>query len=120
MSGLQEKFQVILPPQPDEDDGTAWKTFESQRKTDAPGEKLNKMPSVDLKNQNPLMRQIAGSTDFSHDTNPEAFAEGFTRKQMNGSDDMYTGEHVDHFYGEAMDEEGKTGFTERNNYLDRM
>lgn len=135
MSGLQEKFQVILPPQPDEDDGTQWKTFASQRKTyeygtkhvnnDAAGQevdgKFNEMPvNMDLKNQNPVLRQIAGCTDFSYDTNPESFAEGFTRKAMNGSDDLYTGEHVDHFYGEAVDEDGKTGFAERNNYLDRM
>jgi hypothetical protein len=39
---------------------------------------------------------------------------------MNGTDDLYTGEHVDQFYGEAVDEDGKVGFAERNNYLDRM
>jgi len=118
---LQEKFQVILPPQPDEDDGTNWKTFESQRRTEPAKENLNEMPvNMDLKNQNPITRVMAGATDFSADTNLEAFAEGFARHAMNGSDDQYTGEHVDHFYGEAVDENGKVGFAERNNYLDRL
>jgi len=134
MKGLQEKFQTILPPQPDEDDGTEWKTFESQRRTYEPGVrhennaraadeadgKFNEMPSEDLKNQNAMIRELAGCTDFSYDTNPEAFDKGFTRRAMNGTDDQYTGEHIDHFYGEATDEEGKTGFVERNNYLDRI
>ena len=121
MSGLQEKFQVILPPQPDEDDGTEWKTFESQRRTQPAKENLNEMPvNMQLENQNGMTRSIAGSTDFSVDANPEAFDKGFKRHVMNGSDDQYTGEHVDHFYGEVVDKDGKTGFAERNNYLDRL
>lgn len=139
MKGLQEKFQTILPPQPDEDDGTEWKTFESQRRTYEPGArhennakagdeadgKFNEMPpNMELQNQNTMMREIAGCTDFSYDTNPEAFAKGFTRRAMNGSDDQYTGDHIDHFYGTAYgyDENGKLieGFCERSNYLDRI
>src|SRR5574342_966542 len=103
MSGLQEKFQVILPPQPDEDDGTNWKTFESQRRTDPVKENLNEMPpNMQLQNQNAVTRNLAGSSDFSADTNVEALGNGFTRRAMNSSDDQYTGEHVDHFYGEAV------------------
>jgi len=118
---LQEKFQVILPPQPDEDDGTEWKTFESQRRTQPAKENLNEMPvGMQLQDQNVMRRDMAGSTDFSADTNPESFAEGYKRQPMNGSDDQYDGEHVDHFYGEAVDENGKIGFAERNNYLDRL
>jgi hypothetical protein len=119
MKGLQEKFQTILPPQPNEDDGTEWKTFESARNPkEAPGRGFE-MPVAQTENKHPMLRQIAGCTDFSYDTNPEAFDKGFTRKAMNGTDDLYTGEHIDHFYGEAVDEDGKTGFVERNNYLDR-
>jgi hypothetical protein len=33
---------------------------------------------------------------------------------MGMTDDLYTGEHCDHFYGDA------DGFVERNNYLDRL
>jgi len=139
MSGLQEKFQVILPPQPDEDDGAEWKTFESQRRTyqygarhvnnttatqDVDG-KFNEMPpNMDLQNQNSMTRSIAGSTDFSADANPEALALGYKRQAMSGSDDAYTGEHADHFYGVAYgrDEKDKLveGFCERANYLDRL
>lgn len=140
MSGLQEKFQVILPPAADEDDGTEWKTFESQRQTGESGQvhvnnrfadeevdgKFNiGPPGMDINDQprfnpNNMPLVMSGSTDISADTNLEAFDKGFTRRAMNGSDDQYSGEHVDHFYGEATDEEGKTGFAERNNYLDRI
>ena len=118
MSGLQEKFQVILPPQPNEDDGTEWQTAASARKTSRETPR-NEMPGLDLPNETPMLRQIAGCTDFSYDTNPKSMAEGYTRREMKGSDDQYTGEHVEHFYGEATDELGNTGFVERNNYLDR-
>lgn len=140
MSGLQEKFQVILPPAPNEDDGTEWKTFESQRQTFEAGQvhinnqsaeqetdvKYNAMPpGMDINDQsrfnpNNMPLGMAGSTDASADTNLQAFDKGFTRRPMNGTDDQYTGEHVDHFYGEVVDEDGKVGFCERNNYLDRL
>jgi hypothetical protein len=140
MSGLQEKFQVILPPAPNEDDGTEWKTFESQRQTGEAGQahvnnqfadeevdgKFNlPPPGMDINDQarfnpNNLPLSMAGSSDASADTNPQAFDQGFTRRAMSGTDDQYTGEHVDHFYGEVVDEDGKTGFVERNNYLDRL
>ena len=140
MSGLQEKFQVILPPAPNEDDGTEWKTFESQRNTGEAGQvhvnnqfadeevdgKFNLIPpGMDINDQvraeiNNMPLNMAGSSDVSADTNLQAFDKGFTRRPMNGTDDLYTGEHVDQFYGEAIDEDGKVGFCERNNYLDRM
>jgi hypothetical protein len=134
MKGLQEKFQTILPPQPFEDDGTEWVDRESARRTYEPGQrhqnnanaeevadgKFNEMPvNMDNKNQNPLLRQIAGCTDFSYDTTPESFTEGYRRHPMKGSDDQEFMEHMDHFYGTAVDEQGKEGFVERNNYLDR-
>lgn len=120
MSGLQEKFQTILPPQPNEDDGTEWTTAASARRTSNETPR-NEMPTgQELRGGNPMTRQIAGCTDFSYDANPKAMAEGYTRRPMNGSDDIYTGEHVEHFYGEAVDEKGNAGFVERNNYLDRL
>ena len=118
MSGLQEKFQVILPPRPNEDDGNEWTTAASARRTSTETPR-NEMPGLDLPNQNQMLRQIAGCTDFSYDTTPESFDKGYMRHAMNGTDDLYTGEHVDHFYGEAVDEDGNAGFAERNNYMDR-
>jgi len=136
---FQEKFQIILPPKPDEDDGTEWKTFESQRRTFEPGRyhvnnetsgedvdgKYNEMPpNMQLVNQNVVERNLAGSSDAAHDTNPESCREGFTRGDLKGDDDQYTGEHVDHFYGIVYGRDNKEklveGFAERNNYLDRL
>lgn len=140
MKGLQEKFQTILPPAPNEDDGTEWKSFESQRHTGQAGlvhvnnqtseqeveGKFNLIPpGMDINDQyrveiNNMPLSMSGESDVSADTNLESFDKGFTRRAMNGTDDLYTGEHIDHFYGEAVDEDGKTGFAERNNYLDRL
>jgi len=136
---LQEKFQITLPPKPNEDDGTEWKSFESQRRTFQPGRdhvnnttatqdvdgKFNEMPvGMQLEDQNPVVRVMAGATDAAHDTNPESFRDGYTRANLIGSDDQYDGEHVDHFYGVAFgrDDQDKLveGFAERNNYLDRI
>lgn len=52
-------------------------------------------------------------TSVSKSTNPESLREGFKRLDMKGTDDQYTGEHMDLFYGDAG------GFVERNNYCDR-
>lgn len=130
MHPLQEKFQVIIPTR--EEDGEQWASFDSARDTGPNGDwccnaptdvdprKFNMMPpGMDISNQlrteqrnQPL--SMAGATDVSQDANPRAFAEGYTKRKMRGSDDLYTGEHVDHFYGDAG------GFSERNNYLDRI
>lgn len=130
MHPLQEKFQVIIPVR--EEDGEPWTSFESARDTTCDSEwacdcaddvdprKFNAMPPgmdigaqwvTEQRNQPFVM---SGQSDVSKDTNPQAFAQGFTKRKMRGTDDSYTGEHVDHFYGDAG------GFAERNNYLDRI
>ena len=128
MTPLQEKFQVIVPAKPEA--GESWVTADSQRylggqmgwcpaaADDTDPRKFNLMPpGMELKNQwrtdQPNIPMTMGERDVSHDVNPEAWREGFTKRKMRGSDDAYTGEHVDHFYGDAG------GFCERNNYLDR-
>lgn len=135
---LQEKFQITLPPTSDDTPG--WTDFNSVRRVGAPGMlhvnnrgaedapmvKFNMPPpGMDISNQlrariNNMPLVVSGQNDVSGDVNPEAFAKGFTRRAMNGADDQYSGEHVDHFYGEAVDEKGNVGFCERNNMLDRM
>jgi len=134
---LQEKFQITVPPEKPED--SKWTSFDSQRNcgeagflhqnnTNAAGfmgVKFNMLPpGMDISNQlrTRIINQpmsMAGATDVSKDTNDKAFAEGYTRREMKGTDDQYTGEHMDHFYGEVIDENGMMGFVERNNYLDR-
>jgi len=135
---LQEKFQISAPPR-EQDDPGGWASFESARSTGEAGfahrnnsgavaecnPKLNFMPpGMDISNQRNKRIQhmplsMAGETDVSADTNAAAFSEGFKRHNLKGDDDQYTGEHMDHFYGEVVDEHGNVGFVERNNYLDR-
>jgi len=136
---LQEKFQIITPVK-NEDDGNKWVSFESSRDLNGDGkqhcnnetaaefcaDKFNFLPpgmDIDMQKrvqieQMPL--SVAGATDVTNDTTPEAFKEGFRRRQMKGADDIYSGEHIDHFYGEAIGDDGNEGFVERNNYLDRL
>lgn len=131
-TSLQEKFQITVPPNHKaEDNEGAWASFESARDVNGTQEfcpanagsvdmhRFNKMPpGMELHNQcdteqRQMPLSMAGETDVSQDTNPTAFAEGFKKRDMKGDDDQYTGEHMDHFYGDAG------GFVERNNYLDR-
>lgn len=136
---LQEKFEVILPAAPNEDDGNAWANFETARDTKRAGQlhrnnrtsaeetdmKLNYTPSTTSPLQErftdtPFCRVLSGESDVSADTNPESLAQGFKRRPMDPCCDQYSGEHVDLFYGEAIGDDGNEGFVERNNYLDRI
>jgi hypothetical protein len=129
MHPLQEKFQILTPGKIEE--GESWTSFESTRDlrgmkdwcaenaASVDNRKFNFMPpGMELHNQQfsqqeQMGLQAAGATDVSKDTNSTSISEGFTRRKMSGTDDQYTGEHVDLFYGDAG------GFAERNNYLDR-
>lgn len=122
MHPLQEKFQIITPGKIEGEE--PWVSFESAR--DLNGERatgntqvLRDMPpGMDVDNQdsteqNQMPFSLAGRTDVSDGMGAQALECGYTKLGMKGSDDLYTGEHVDHFYGDAG------GFVERNNYLDR-
>ena len=129
MNSLQEKFQITVPDR--SENGEAWTTFESARQSqecvgdyapkhsgDVDGRKFNEMPpGMDIDqltseiNNMPL--SMAGESDVSRVGSAANFEQGFSKRAMKGTDDQYTGEHVDHFYGDAG------GFVERNNYLDR-
>ena len=138
MDHLQEKFQITTPPEKPEDD--VWASFKDVRRTgeagflhqnnvksaDAIGPKFNQLPpGMEIDNQlrtrvaRNMPLSAAGESDVSADTNPHSVRHGYTRREMKATDDQYTGEHVDHFYGEVVDEHGMVGFAERNNYLDR-
>jgi hypothetical protein len=126
---LQEKFQITIQ-KPDET-GEQWASFEKARKIDhgewkahlrsssASRMNLNELPpGMELSNQcnreiHEMPLTVSGSGDVTDTTTPEGFREGFVKMSLDGADDQYTGEHVDHFYGDAG------GFVERNNYLDR-
>jgi len=145
---LQEKFQITSPPKKtSEDTGANWVWpfngnsevrsvgdagflhRNNDKSADVIGVKFNHMPpGMDIGNQRRALIPhspfvMAGETDVSGDTNPGAMEYGFTRREMKSTDDQYTGEHMDHFYGIAhgTDDTGQPteGFVERNNYLDR-
>lgn len=135
MHPLQEKFQIIAPNPATAEPPENWATFESSRQSqssvpqwvssnsgDVDVRTFNKMPpGMDISTQcsaeiNNMPLSMAGATDVTDCLTPAAMHpnKGFTTHPMKGADDSYTGEHVDHFYGDSG------GFAERNNYLDRL
>lgn len=96
--------------------------FDSPKTNDMPPGMFidNQLPTV---NDHNMQYGPAGSTDVSNSVDGKMLRKGFQRQEMRGTDDMYTNEHVEEFYGEASgsDDAGNkyTGFLERNNYLDR-
>lgn len=136
---VQEKFEVRLPQRPEGVENTGWMSDRSARvKKGVPGRDqgygpcaednavfYNGLPpGMDIENQETAdIRQqpevMSGESDVSRDWNPEAVKNGFTRRQMKPTDDMYTREHNDAFYDEIK-VDGDVGFLERNNYLDRL
>lgn len=120
MHPLQEKFQITVPAKGDGDEG-GWVDFKTTRRTTGTDTQcLNDMPAgMDITDQHSTEQHsmplsLAGRTDVSSKhADASALDAGFTKIGMKGCDDQYTGEHVDHFYGDAG------GFVERNNYLDR-
>jgi hypothetical protein len=127
MGLVQEKFQTIAPREKPEEH--EWVTDASARRTKGtPSGKaalFNALPpGADLDDQavrevNSMPESLAGETDVSEDTNRASLQEGYSRLSMRPTDDMWTNEHVDAFYGEAK-VDGDVGFCERNNMLDRI
>lgn len=126
---VQEKFEVRLPRKPEGIENTGWASDKSARVkkgltsgtqaqygTLPQGMDIEDQESSDIRVQPSSM---GGETDVSHDWNSQAVREGFTRRQMSPTDDMYTREHNDAFYDEIT-VDGQTGFLERNNMLDRL
>lgn len=138
---MQEKFQEEFPIKPD-DGNNYWASDKSARvKKGIPGSEFSKASSAgvmyntlpqgmdiedqeaaDIREQRDVM---PGESDVSYDClTPGATRRGFFRKRMLPTDDLYTNEHVDMFYGEIRveveDGEMETGFLERGNMLDRL
>lgn len=141
-SVCQEKFQVVYP-EANDDDGNQWVSDKSaRRKHGTPGREglpggdyasrymndnvfYNTLPpGMEIEDQE-LMYQpwmptvMSGESDVSYDMNPEAARNGYTRRKMRPTDDMYSREHNDAFYDSVV-VDGVEGFIERNNMLDRM
>jgi hypothetical protein len=62
---------------------------------------------------------LGSGSQITDDVTAQSLREGFSRKQMRPTDDMYTREHNDAFY-DSIEVDGVEGFVERNNMLDRM
>lgn len=125
---VQEKFQVKAPPNRN-DEEAGWVSADAARTTKGTpsgnGAHFNKLPPGSnikrqaVTDQPGFPMSMAGETDVSHDANAAALKSGFTRKKMLGTDDEYTNEHTDLFYGEARVGD-EVGFVERGNLLDRL
>lgn len=119
---LQEKFQLDAPEPPA--GPSDWVSDKAARRPKTAPQRLNALPpGSDISDQaladtRSPVRTMSGETDVSHDWNREAVTKGFKRLPMRPTDDQYTGEHRDTFYGE-MTVDGETGFIERGNVLDR-
>lgn len=141
---LQEKFQHDYPQQTNDDaEGRGWTNDKSARaKKGTPGREgaaggdpastsmdnavhYNSLPpgmdieAQEMSDQRVFATVMAGESDVSRDYNPESIKNGEYRLPMTGTDDEYSNAHVDAFYDEIT-VDGETGFTERNNNLDRM
>jgi hypothetical protein len=136
---VQEKFEVHAPAAPAAE--RAWATDSSARtrkglQTRASGDGryesyqgdgLNCLPpGMDIADQEhadlPTPRdagELMTGTQATSDVNTTSLREGFDRKAMRPTDDMYTREHNDAFY-DSVEVDGVEGFVERNNYLDRL
>lgn len=83
-----------------------------------PGMNIDAQEHADLPTPREAADMGTGSQATS-DVNQTSARQGFDRKAMSPTDDMYTREHNDAFY-DTVEVEGVEGFVERNNYLDRM
>lgn len=143
MGIVQEKFQQEFLP-PDEDNANAeWIMDRKARvKKGVPGREGNHggdwgsksmdnavcyntlPPGSDIDDQEMCDARVqrtvvAGTDDVTDNPKGNDFIKGYVDVQMSPTDDMYTNEHVDAFYGEGKSD-GKVGFLERNNMLDRL
>lgn len=110
MKPMQEKFQTTAPARPESDAGWVSPTSikRPQEHLCLPGEMIEEPTMSGM----PL--SVAGKTDVSNEgLSQRAMKKGYAKNPMGMTDDLYTGEHADQFYGDAG------GFCERNNYLDR-
>ena len=127
MGLCQEKFQTIQTEPKSAND--EWVDFSSVRRVNGTPSGKTAMfnalpPGADIDDQavaeiRGMPESLAGETDVSADTNSQSMAHGYRRLAMRPTDDMYTNEHCDAFYGEAK-VDGDVGFCERNNMLDRI
>lgn len=145
MGIVQEKFQVNNPQNRNDDSESGWKSDKSARvKKGLPGREgraggdpasqhmdnavfYNGLPpGMDLEDQEcidsrnmPYGGSLGSGTQVTDDVTAMSLRQGFDRKSLRPTDDMYTREHNDAFY-DSVTVDGVEGYVERNNMLDRM
>lgn len=137
---VQEKFQVDNPQNTNDDAHSGWVSDRSARtrkglQTRAPNgnfesfsaDQYNRLPPgmgiedqeiADIHSQ-PMGGSLGSGTQVTDDVTTTSLRQGFDRKPLRPTDDMYTREHNDAFY-DSVEVDGVEGFVERNNMLDRM
>lgn len=136
---VQEKFEIRPPQKPEGVEGSGWVSDASARDRNGlttrnsysgryqgrngyndlpPGSNIEDQHCRDI-HEMPEAGGRGTGTQATDDVNPSSLREGFDRKAMRPTDDMYTREHNDAFY-DSVEVDGVEGFVERNNYLDRM
>ena len=137
---VQEKFEVRPAQNPNDDGENGWKTDKSARDRQGlqtrggmgrfepyRGDLYNSLPpGMDIEDQEvfkvhpePMAGGLGSGTQATEDVTRSSLKEGYDRKALRPTDDMYTREHNDAFY-DSVEVDGIEGFVERNNYLDRM
>jgi hypothetical protein len=140
MGVVQEKFQVNNPQNRNDDSESGWKSDKSARVTkgvpgkDRPGNSraenaylYNSLPpGMDITDQEmadvremPMAGCRGTGSQVTDDVTAMSMRQGFDRKSLRPTDDMYTREHNDAFY-DSVTVDGVEGYVERNNTLDRM
>lgn len=141
MALVQEKNECEFLPL-DDDNGHTWKSDRSARvKKGTPGREGrhggdwpskamddavfynslppgSNLPDQEMGDERVMRTVTAGTDDVTDNPKGRDFVKGYVDVTMKPTDDMYTNEHVDTFYGEAK-VDGKVGFLERGNVLDR-
>jgi len=138
---MQEKFEVRSEPNHSDDLGNAWASDKSARTRkglqtraagngryesftgDAynclpPGTNIEDQEIADIRTEGKAGAMGTGS-QVTEDVTRASIRQGFDRKRLSPTDDMYTREHNDAFY-DSVKVDGVEGFVERNNMLDRL
>jgi hypothetical protein len=140
----QEKGEVRLPFNDNESEFTRWADARSARVKkgtpgregghggDWPSKTMNNAvfynsspPGSDVTDQEmndarvmDLTGPMGNGSQFTVDLTLESVRQGFSRKRMSPTDEYHSGERHATFYDEAT-VDGKTGYLEKQNFLDR-
>lgn len=127
---VQEKFQVNEPQNSNDDGHNGWISDASARTNKGtadtlrtrynllpPGADIDDQRDADIRTQS-MAGCLESGTQVTDDVTATSLRQGFDRKSLRPTDDMYTREHNDAFYDSVV-VDGVEGYLERNNMLDR-